>query len=445
MEGAALGIAWLVPFAGVLLCIAVLPLIAPKLWHQHDGKIAFAWAACTAAGLYLSFGAGAAWHLVWHSVLLEYLPFMVFIAALYVVAGGIHLGGNLHGSPGMNTAILAVGGALASVMGTTGAAMALIRPLIRANDNRVHRVHTVIFFIFIVANIGGSLTPLGDPPLFLGFLQGVDFFWTTRHMLLPMLFALGVLLVVFYVLDSWLYRADAKLPVQAEPTPDSRMSIRGVANIGWLVLVVCTIALTGLWKTSEVLPILGVDLPVQDAVRCIVLGLICVASYWLTPKAVYEANQFGWEPVLEVARLFLGIFVTMAPVLMMLKAGTEGAFAPLVKLVTDANGQPANAMYFWLTGLLSSFLDNAPTYLVFFNLAGGDARHLMHDMASTLTAISMGAVFMGANTYIGNAPNFMVKAIAQSRDVPMPGFFAYMAWSGAVLLPLFALMTGIFF
>jgi Na+/H+ antiporter NhaD/arsenite permease-like protein len=253
------------------------------------------------------------------------------------------------------------------------------------------------------------------------------------------------LLVVFYVLDSWLYRTDAALPVQAEPTPDSRMSIRGVGNIGWLVLVVCTIALTGLWKTSEVLPILGVDLPVQDAVRCVVMGLICGVSYWLTPKELYEANQFSWEPVLEVARLFFGIFVTMAPVLLMLRVGTAGVFAPLVELVTNAQGQPVNAMYFWMTGVLSSFLDNAPTYLVFFNLAGGDARHLMHDAAPTLTAISAGAVFMGANTYIGNAPNFMVKAIAQSRGVPMPGFFAYVAWSGAVLLPLFAIMTWLFF
>jgi Na+/H+ antiporter NhaD/arsenite permease-like protein len=445
LDGATLGWSWVLPFAGVLLSIALLPLLAPSFWHRHDGKIATAWAACTLLGLAWTFGASAAWILAWHAVLLEYLPFIIFVAALYVVAGGIHVGGELRGSAALNTGLLAVGALLANLMGTTGAAMLLIRPLIRANEGRAHQVHTVVFFIFLVANIGGSLTPLGDPPLFLGFLQGVDFFWTTRHLALPMAFALFVLLGIFYFIDARLYRKDPIPVLPGDARAVTKLEFSGLWNFGGLAIIVATIILTGLWKTEVVLPLFGVDLPVQDAVRCTVMLLVASVSFGLTPNRIHHANHFTWEPVLEVARLFFGIFVTMAPVLLMLKAGSAGTFAPLAMLVNDLHGQPVNAMYFWLTGLLSSLLDNAPTYLVFFNLAGADAHHLMHDMASTLTAISAGAVFMGANTYIGNAPNFMVKAIAQSRGVRMPGFFGYMAWSGVFLVPVFVMMTWLFF
>jgi Na+/H+ antiporter NhaD/arsenite permease-like protein len=233
--------------------------------------------------------------------------------------------------------------------------------------------------------------------------------------------------------------------MRRDPTPDSPLRIEGVANFGLLLLVIGAVLMSGLAKTGIEVDVLGQHLSFEGLMRDAAFLVIAATSLAVTKKATRKANEFGWGPVEEVAKLFLGIFLTMAPVLLMLKSGTAGAFAPLVRLVTDASGQPVNSMYFWLTGALSSFLDNAPTYLVFFNLAGGDPQVLMTTMAPTLLAISAGAVFMGANTYIGNAPNFMVKAIAEERGVKMPGFFGYMLWSGAILLPIFVAMTFVFF
>ncbi|MCS6944055.1 MAG: sodium:proton antiporter [Sutterellaceae bacterium] len=445
LDGAQLGLPWALPFVGILLSIALLPLLALRLWHRHYGKIAVAWALAALLPLSIAFGPAVAADLALHTLLTEYLPFLIFIGTLYVIAGGIYVRGNLHGSPALNTALLAVGALLASLMGTTGAAMLLIRPLIRANDNRHYRVHTVVFFIFIVANIGGALTPLGDPPLFLGFLKGVDFFWTLAHMFWPMAFLLAALLAVFYLLDSLLYRRDLARGLKRDPTPDSPLRIEGGVNVLLLAAVVGTVLASGLYKSGVSIELLGQTLTLEGLLRDMLFLALAGISLAVTPRAVRRANEFGWAPIAEVAKLFFGIFLTMAPVLLMLKAGEAGAFAPLVRLVTDAHGQPVNAAYFWLTGALSSFLDNAPTYLVFFNLAGGDAQTLMTQMAPTLTAISAGAVFMGANTYIGNAPNFMCKAIAEERGIRMPSFFGYMLWSGALLLPLFVVMTFLFF
>jgi len=445
LDGARLGVVWSIPFVGMLLSIALLPLVALRIWHHHYGKIAVGWSALTLVPLAAFYGLQPAIDLALHTLLLEFLPFIIFIGTLYVVAGGIYVRGNLHGSPLLNTSILAIGAVLASLMGTTGAAMLLIRPLIRANDNRNHRVHTIVFFVFIVANIGGSLTPLGDPPLFLGFLKGVSFFWTVEHMFLPMLFALVILLAVYFVIDTVLYRKDVASGLKRDPTPDSTLRIEGGVNFLLLALVIGAVLMSGLAKTGIEVMVLGQPLPFEGLMRDGAFLVIAAASLAATKKATRKSNQFGWGPIEEVAKLFLGIFLTMAPVLLMLKSGTAGAFAPLVRLVTDAAGQPDNAMYFWLTGALSSFLDNAPTYLVFFNLAGGDPATLMTTMAPTLLAISAGAVFMGANTYIGNAPNFMVKAIAEERGIRMPGFFGYMLWSGAILIPIFVAMTFVFF
>jgi Na+/H+ antiporter NhaD/arsenite permease-like protein len=445
LDGARLGVAWAVPFVCMLLSIAVLPLLALRLWHHHYGKIAVGWAALTLAPLAALHGPAAALDLAAHTMLLEFLPFIIFIGTLYVVAGGIYVRGNLHGSPGLNTGILAIGAVLASLMGTTGAAMLLVRPLIRANDHRHYRVHTIVFFIFIVANIGGSLTPLGDPPLFLGFLKGVSFFWTLQHMLVPMLFAVTILLALFFGLDTVLYRRDLARGLKRDPTPDSPLRIEGGVNFLLLALVIGAVLMSGLAATGIEVVVLGQHLALEGLMRDAAFLVIAAVSLAVTPAATRRANHFGWAPIEEVAKLFFGIFVTMAPVLLMLKSGTAGAFAPLVRLVTGESGQPDNGMYFWLAGTLSSFLDNAPTYLVFFSLAGGDPQRLMTELAPTLLAISAGAVFMGANTYIGNAPNFMVKAIAEDRGIRMPGFFGYMLWSGAILLPVFAVMTFVFF
>ncbi len=445
LDGAALGLMWVVPFVGMLLSIAVLPLVALRLWHHHYGKIAVAWSALTLVPLATLFGPAAAFDVAAHTLLLEYLPFIIFIGTLYVVAGGIYVRGNLHGSPTLNTGILAIGAVLASLMGTTGAAMLLIRPLIRANDNRHYRVHTIVFFIFIVANVGGSLTPLGDPPLFLGFLKGVSFFWTLEHMLVPMLFVVAILLVLYFAIDTLLYKKDLERGLERDPTPDAPLRIEGKINFGLLLLVIIAVLLSGLAKTGIEVNVFGQHLVLEGMMRDAAFLVIAGISLAVTKASVRKANEFGWGPVAEVAKLFFGIFLTMAPVLLMLKSGIAGAFAPLVQLVTDPAGQPVNSMYFWLTGSLSSFLDNAPTYLVFFNLAGGDPQTLMTTMAPTLLAISAGAVFMGANTYIGNAPNFMVKAIAEERGIPMPGFFGYMLWSCVILVPIFIVMTFIFF
>jgi Na+/H+ antiporter NhaD/arsenite permease-like protein len=445
LDAAQLGLHWAVPFVGILLSIALLPLVSLRIWHRHYGKIAAGWALAMLVPLAVAHGPAVAADVALHTLLAEYVPFIVFIGTLYVIAGGIYVRGNLHGGPALNTGILAIGAVLASLMGTTGAAMLLIRPLIRANDNRHHRVHTIVFFIFIVANAGGSLTPLGDPPLFLGFLKGVDFFWTVTHMFWPMVFIVGALLAIYLALDTWLYRDDLARGLKRDPTPDSPLRIEGGVNFLLLALVVGVVLASGLWKSGVQIEVFGQRLSLEGLLRDAAFLVLAAISLAVTPKATRKANQFGWAPIAEVAKLFFGIFITMAPVLLMLKAGTAGAFAPLVRLVTDAQGQPVDGAYFWLTGALSSFLDNAPTYLVFFNLAGGDAQVLMTTMASTLTAISAGAVFMGANTYIGNAPNFMVKAIAEERGIAMPSFFGYMLWSGALLIPLFVAMTFIFF
>ncbi|WP_408257154.1 sodium:proton antiporter [Paraburkholderia xenovorans] len=447
LDGATLSALWGLPFAGVLLSIAVFPLIAPAFWHHHFGKIAAAWALVFLVPFAFSYGSGVAFGTLVHALLEEYIPFIVLLMALYTVAGGICVRGNLHGTPRLNTAILALGTLLASIMGTTGAAMLLIRPLLRANDNRKHVVHVVVFFIFLVANAGGSLSPLGDPPLFLGFLQGVSFFWTTTHLALPMLFVCGVLLIAFYALDSYYFhRREEERSRFLDPTPDTPpLGIDGKINFVLLAAVIALVLMSGLWKPGVEFDVFGTHVALQNAVRDAALIGVTLLSLALTPRAARAGNDFNWAPIEEVAKLFAGIFVTIAPVITILRAGEAGAFAGIVHLVNDASGQPHDLMYFWATGLLSSFLDNAPTYLVFFNLAGGDAQTLMTTGATTLAAISAGAVFMGANTYIGNAPNFMVKAIAESRGVRMPGFFAYLGWSAVVLLPLFLVTGWLFF
>jgi Na+/H+ antiporter NhaD/arsenite permease-like protein len=446
-DGAALSAFWGVPFAGILLSIAVFPLVAPRFWHHHFGKIAAAWALAFLIPFAAAFGGGTAFGTLVHALVEEYVPFIVLLTALYTVAGGICVNGNLHGTPRLNTAILALGTLLASVMGTTGAAMLLIRPLLRANDNRKHVVHVVVFFIFLVANAGGSLSPLGDPPLFLGFLNGVSFFWTTTHLALPMLFVCALLLALFFALDTYFYRTSGEeRPAILDPTPDSgRLSIDGKVNFVLLAAIVALVLMSGLWKPGVTFDVWGTHVALQNAARDVALAVVALASLALTPRSAREGNAFNWAPIEEVAKLFAGIFVTIAPVIVILRAGGDGAFAPIVHLVTGPDGRPVDAMYFWATGLLSSFLDNAPTYLVFFNLAGGDAPTLMTTGATTLAAISAGAVFMGANSYIGNAPNFMVKAIAEARGVRMPSFFGYLGWSFTVLAPVFLLATWLFF
>jgi Na+/H+ antiporter NhaD/arsenite permease-like protein len=441
-DGASLGVAWAVPFAGILLSIALFPLLAPHAWEHHQGKIAALWGLLVLVPMALAFGPATAFHALAHTALLEYIPFILLLLALFTVAGGILVRGNIHGAPGTNTALLAIGTVLASFIGTTGASMVMIRPVMRANDDRRHNVHVIVFFIFLVSNIGGSLTPLGDPPLFLGFLRGVDFFWTTTHLLPETLVASGLLLALFFAVDLAIYKREGH--VRPDPTPDNPVRIVGGANLALILVIIAAILMSATIDLGRA-TVLGIEVELANALRDLVMIAVTMASLMLTPQANRAENGFSWGPIKEVAKLFAGIFVAIIPVLAMLKAGADGAFAPLVALVTNPDGSANDAAYFWLTGGLSSFLDNAPTYLVFFELAGGDAQQLMTAGASTLAAISAGAVFMGANSYIGNAPNFMVYAIAREGGVKMPSFFGYLLWSGAILIPIFLLLTLLFF
>lgn len=446
IPGAQLSAIWVIPFACMLLSIAIMPLALPHFWEHHFGKIAVFWGFAFLIPCILVYGFGVAFYEFLHIIILDYIPFIVLLFALFTVAGGVRLTGTLVGTPIVNTGILAVGTVLASWMGTTGAAMLLIRPLLRANSHRKYRVHSVVFFIFLVANIGGSLTPLGDPPLFLGFLKGVSFFWTMQHLFLKTLILSLVLLGIFFILDTILYNKEGRPQPEIDPARASeKLGFEGVINFAFLAAIVGVVLASGMMNLGTWVEIYHVPVEGQNLLRDLCLLFIAALSWKFTSRHCRELNGFSWAPIEEVAKLFFGIFLSMIPAIAILRAGTEGALASLINMVSTPDGQPVNAMYFWLTGCLSSFLDNAPTYLVFFNTAGGDAAHLMTDMASTLIAISAGAVFMGANTYIGNAPNFMVRSIAENQGVKMPSFFGYMAWSCGILVPLFAILTWIVF
>ena len=441
-----LNIIWVVPFIGILLSIAVFPLVAPLFWHHHFGKVSLFWAVSLIGPFLFKEGWEITLYELLHVAFLEYIPFIILLLALFTISGGVRLTGTLVGTPSVNTLIILIGTILASWMGTTGAAMLLIRPLIRANAHRKHKVHLIVFFIFLVANIGGSLTPLGDPPLFLGFLKGVDFFWTTTAMLKPMVFMVICLLVLFYMFDKY-YFGHELIPESNQNDESHKLGLEGSFNLLLLLGVIGGVLLSGFWDGGGIyFDVFHIRLEIQNLVRDGLLLGLTYASWILTSRKIRTANDYTWFPIIEVAKLFAGIFVTIIPAIAILKAGTHGALASIVSSVSNGDGSPIDFMYFWATGILSSFLDNAPTYLVFFNTAGGNATTLMEDLPNTLLAISAGAVFMGANTYIGNAPNFMVKSISESSGIEMPSFFGYFfKWAIPILFPLFILVSFLFF
>ena len=443
IDGTRLAPLWIVPFVGILLSIALFPLIRPDFWHAHFGKVAAFWALAFIGPYTIIYGLSSAVFELVHVLFLEYLPFVILLFTLYVIAGGVRVTGSLRGSPVVNTGILAFGTVIASWMGTTGAAMLLIRPLLAANHWRRHRVHVVVFFIILVANIGGSLTPLGDPPLFLGFLKGVDFFWPTIAMFKPMLICVAFLLPLFYLVDRFLY-AREDMPPKNEGTSQEKLGLEGGGNLILLIGVVAAVLLSGLWRPGIVFEIYHTPVALQNLARDVILLGLAGLSWIITHIESRREAGFTWFPILEVAKLFAAIFITIIPAIAILRAGADGAFSPLLEMLSR-DGQPVDAAYFWLTGILSSFLDNAPTYLVFFNAAGGDPETLMGPLASTLLAISAGAVFFGAASYIGNAPNFMVRSIAVEDGVPMPSFFSYMLWSVAILTLPFIIITWLYF
>jgi Na+/H+ antiporter NhaD/arsenite permease-like protein len=446
IDGAQLPL-WLgLPFLGILLSIALGPLFVRRLWHLHYGKASAFWALLALGMLVVVEGWSPTAAALVHSMVLDYVPFILMLFALFTAAGGIAIKGTLTGTPVMNTAILAIGAGLASIIGTTGASLILIRPLLRANEARQAKAHIVIFFIFLVSNIGGALTPLGDPPLFLGFLRGVDFFWTATHLWRETLFSIGALLVLFFAIDRRFYKSvssRSKRPIHKAKAPEP-LHISGLINLALIALVIIAVIISGLWHPGIAFTWMGTRIEFQNIFRDAVMIVAGLASIALTGEAERKANRFEWEPIKEVAQLFAGIFICIIPVMAMLHVGTDGPFGHVIALLHHTDGTPRDAAYFWSTGILSSFLDNAPTYLVFFQLAGGDPSQLMGPLATTLSAISLGAVFMGAMTYIGNAPNFMVYAIARHQRVDMPSFFGYLLWSGMILIPLFVAITLVF-
>jgi Na+/H+ antiporter NhaD/arsenite permease-like protein len=445
-----------IPFAGILLSIALFPLVAPHFWHRRFPLVSTFWALAFAVPFLIAYRVEG-FQAILHIYLIDYIPFIVLLWALFTTAGGIYVGGALRGTPRLNLILIAIGTLLASWIGTTGAAMVMIRPLLRANQERRFKVHTVVFFIFLVANIGGSLTPLGDPPLFLGFLHGVPFFWVTLGLLPHMLLVAALLLAIYFAMDTVLFRREKPEIRERKPVPgEAGLKIEGLHNLLFLLGIMGAVVFSGSVKMASI-PIYGhVSVALQNEIKDGFLILMGLLSLWTTARATRQRNEFSWFPIQEVAILFAGIFMTIIPALAILQVGEHGALAGVIRAVKT----PLH--FFWITGGLSSFLDNAPTYLTFFNTALGSLGmteaqvpgalgHLGEGLRNQtfidyLTAISAGAVFMGAMTYIGNAPNFMVKSIAEESGIPMPTFFGYMLkYSLPILIPAFVVVTLVFF
>lgn len=438
-----LSLLWIIPFLGILLSIALLPLLTPHFWHHHYGKVSLFWWLIFFAAFSINFSIGTGFYYLLEVYMLEFIPFITLLLALFTVAGGIQLKGELAGTPKINTIMIFIGGILASFMGTTGAAMVMIRPILKANEWRKNRAHVVVFVIFVVANVGGGLTPLGDPPLFLGFLKGVDFFWTIKHMLPLVSFTVAILLVIFFIMDTYYYRKEENKPVKK--IDGEKLKLVGVPNMLLIPFIIGAVIVSSI-DMGTAFTLHFVTVPVSSVLQVALLLIITIISLKVSDDSIRKGNDFSWEPIKEVAKLFATIFMTMVTPIAMLRAGAEGPMGMVIRGVVDNSGNFINSHFFWAAGTLSSFLDNAPTYLVFFNTAGGNPADLMGVHAGTLLAISAGAVFMGANTYIGNAPNFMTKSIAEESGVEMPSFFGYMfKYSIPILIPVFILVTYVFF
>lgn len=433
---------WVLPFVGILLSLSTVPLIAKSFWHHHYGKIILALSLLFVVPAALYVGPYPLTVDIFHLFIKEYFPFLSMVGALFVVTSGIRIKATWIGAPAGNTGILFLGTILSSLIGTTGASMVLIRPILEANSWRKHKAHTVIFFIFLVANIGGALSPMGDAPLFLGFLEGVPFFWPLKNLFGPTFLSVSYLLVIFFGLDFYLFRKEKS--VSPHLNARRKVKVNGKINLFFLSVIILTLLLTTFLPTERAITLLGTEWLIEDIIRDIIFIVTAILSFNLTKKGVRSHNHFTWEPLIEVAKIFAGIFVTMLPLLSMLKGTDSGILAPLVSSLNH-HGAPNNSLYFWITGFFSSFLDNAPSYLIFFNMAGGSVSILTSTLNQTLIAISLGSVYMGAMTYIGNAPNFMIRAIAEQQGISMPSFFSYTLISIIVLIPLFLGISYIYF
>lgn len=445
-----MGLALCIPFAGILLSIAIFPLVKPQWWESHQPIVVAIWSLLFIIPFAISNGAPEALETVLECVIGDYLTFIVLLFGLFCVTGNITMEGDLAGSPRVNIILLTIGTLLSSVIGTTGSSMLMVRPVIKMNSWRRRRKHIMVFFIFLVSNIGGCLTPIGDPPLLMGFARGVPFFWSL-HLFPILIFNMVVLLIIFYWIDRRAYCKDiARGRMPDISKPGTRISIKGLHNLIFIAMIVAAVILSGVlpelpaFKDAEgavrgIHIFREVTLTFPAIIEMVIILIAAFLSFKTTCPEIRKKNHFTWGPIKEVAILFIGIFITMQPALMILKnaGGSLGLKEPFEM--------------FWSTGMLSSFLDNTPTYLVFLTTAG--AMDFAQGLATTLgtvpvqmlTAISCGAVFMGANSYIGNAPNFMVKSISDENGIHMPSFFGYILWSLCILVPVFLLDTLVFF
>ena len=447
--GAGISLVFAIPFVGMLLCIAICPLVIPEKWEKWRWLFVLFWSLLFLIPFALTYNVPTMVDQLLESLVGDYLTFIVLLFGLFCVAGNICLEGDLAGTPKTNVLLLLIGTALASWIGTTGASMVMIRPILRANRWRSKCVQTVVFFIFLVSNIGGCLTPIGDPPLLMGFMRGVPFTWELQHLLPIMALNVVVLLAIYFVMDQRAYRKD--LAAGRKPlSGGAKLRLSGAHNIVFMLVIVLAVVLSGVLPGMPLFQnaagdVLGihifgsVSLSYPTLIEIAMILAAAFLSFKTTKKDVRTKNNFTWGAIEEVAVLFIGIFITMIPALLVLKA--HGADLGLTE----------PWQMFWATGALSSFLDNTPTYLVFMTTAGalGAAEGVVTTVGTIavpmLIAISCGAVFMGANTYIGNAPNFMVKSIADENGVKMPSFFGYMAWSVGILIPVFLIDTLLFF
>ena len=424
-------ILWAIPFLGIIFSMSFLPLLAPNFCEKYGVLVPFGWTAMYLVCVAFVFGFREVLPATLEPLLNDYVSFIIQIATLYIVAGGIFVDFPNGKGPVFNTMFLFFGSLLAGWIGTTGAAMLLIRPFLRANAGRKYKVHLVFFFIFLVANIGGAATPLGDPPLFIGFLKGVDFFWFIQH-LSPILFGTTfVLCLLFFVVDTILFKKETG---HFQTIRDNiSFEIKGAKNLFFLALVLFTVIICQFKGSFE---IFGESYNYSSVCRNVILLLIAALSLKFTQKRIREENGFNFAPIREVAEFFIAIFITVAPILSILSKGENGSLAGIFHWIAPG-GEFILSKCFWASGLLSSVLDNAPTFLIFFHLASGNAAELMTTKAAILTSFSISTVFMGALTYIGNAPNLMVKSISQHHGIKVPSFLGYMGWSIGILAPIF--------
>lgn len=429
---------WIIPFVGIILSMSFLPILTPKFWHKVAAWVPLFWSSLFLGAVGYFFSPSDVVFSLLDPLLDHYLPFIALIAALYITSGGIYINLKEVHSPLVNTGFLFLGSLLSGWIGTTGAATLLIRPFLRNNRNRKNKTHLAIFFIFLVGNIGGGATPLGDPPLFMGYLEGVDFFWFLKNLYPHLFFTITGLCIVFYLWDSYFFKKEPKKLIEAyDHEGGGEFVIKGAKNILLLIAILVVVVVCEFEGSFK---FLNVKCEYSALLRSFLLFLIAWISLKVTSKEVCDKNAFSFEPIKEVAELFVGIFITVTPVIAILHQARAGALKFLFDWLSPA-GEIVPEKCFWLSGILSSVLDNAPTFLIFFHLASGNAAELMTAKSHLLIAISISTVFMGALTYIGNAPNLMIRSIAVNYGVKMPSFLGYIGWSVGILVPIFIILS----